>query len=61
VLLGLAVWPPIGYAAGAGLVLVGVGATMAHRRVGDGGAPILMAVGAAALALAALVLLAGTA
>jgi len=59
VLLGLAVWPPIGYAAAFGLVLVGIGAALAHRRVGDGAAPIAMALAAAALALASLVLLAG--
>jgi hypothetical protein len=58
VLLGLAAWPPIGILAAAGLVLVGIGATIAHRRVGDAAAPIATAVVAAALALASLALLA---
>jgi hypothetical protein len=58
VLLGLAAWPPIGILAAAGLVLVGSGATIAHRRVGDAAAPIATAVVAAALALASLALLA---
>lgn len=58
-LLGLAVWTPVGIAAAAGLVLVGAGAVTAHRRVGDGSAPIGTAAVAAALSLASLVLLAG--
>lgn len=60
VLLGLAAWAPIGLAAAAGLVLVGIGATIAHRRVGDAGAPIATAVVAAALALASIALLASS-
>ena len=59
-LLGLVAWPPIGFAAAAGLVLVGTGATIAHRRVGDAAAPIATAVVAAALALASLALLASS-
>ena len=59
VLLGIAVWPPIGAVAAAGLVLVGLGAVTAHRRVGDAATPILTALAAATLALASLVLLAG--
>jgi hypothetical protein len=61
VLLGLVAWPPIGVLAAAGLVLVGIGATIAHRRVGDAAAPIATAVVAAALALASLALLASSA
>jgi hypothetical protein len=61
VLLGLAVWPPIGVLAAAGLVLVGLGAVTAHRRVGDAATPIVTALAAATLALASLVLLASAA
>jgi hypothetical protein len=60
VLLGVAAWPPVGLAAAAGLVLVGVGATIAHRRVGDAAAPIATAVAAGTLALGSLVLLASS-
>jgi hypothetical protein len=60
-LLGLVVWSPLGIAAAAGLMLVGAGAVTAHRRVGDGAAPIGTAALAATLALASLVLLAGSA
>jgi hypothetical protein len=60
-LLGLAAWPPIGALAAAGLVLVGLGAATAHRRVGDAATPIATALAAAVLALASLVLLAGSA
>src|SRR5687768_6867983 len=42
-LLGLALWVPVGLAAAAGLVLVAAGATVAHRRVGDGATPIATA------------------
>ncbi|MGH2901781.1 MAG: DoxX family protein [Solirubrobacteraceae bacterium] len=60
ILLGLAVWLPIGCAAAFGLLLVGIGAAMAHRRVGDGVGPIATALAAAALALLSLVLLAAS-
>ena len=58
--LGLVVgiwWPPIGIAAGIGLVLYFVGAIVAHLRVGDmgiGSAAFMLALAAAALALRAL-------
>lgn len=58
IVLGLAVWPPLGLVAAAGLGLVGLGAVTAHRRVGDAVAPIAIATLAAVLALASLVLLA---
>jgi hypothetical protein len=49
------VWPPLGVAAGIGLVLYFLGATISHLRVGDvkgvGPAAFLLAAAAAALAL----------
>jgi hypothetical protein len=56
-LLALIAFPPVGYAAALGLVLVGAGAAFAHRRVGDGAVPIATALVAAALALGSLLLL----
>ena len=53
-LLGM-VWPPLGVAAGIGLVLYFLGATISHLRVGDvkgiGPAAFLLAVSAAVVAL----------
>jgi len=53
-LLGM-VWPPLGAAAGIGLVLYFLGATISHLRVGDvkgiGPAAFLLAVSAAVVAL----------
>jgi len=53
-LLGM-VWPPVGVAAGIGLVLYFLGATISHLRVGDvkgiGPAAFLLAVSAAVVAL----------
>jgi len=50
-------WPPIGIAAGIGLVLYFVGAIVAHLRVGDvkgiGSAAFMLVLAAAALALRA--------
>jgi hypothetical protein len=48
-------WPPLGIAAGAGLVLYFVGAVVSHLRVGDfkgiGPAAFMLAVAAGALAM----------
>jgi hypothetical protein len=57
-------WPPLGVAAGIGLVLYFVGAVVSHLRVGDvkgvGPAAFMLAVTAAALVMRILTLRAGT-